>query len=74
MNRDNISGHMPEDPETPEYCLVRNFGTYPQKPHTRCKKLWPFPKDSFNISDECWFQKKTDRKGHIGIVYVDLLM
>jgi hypothetical protein len=21
-------------------------------------RLWQFPTDSFNISDECWFQKK----------------
>ena len=25
---------------------------------------------TFDISDECWFQKKTDRKRYIGIIYV----
>jgi hypothetical protein len=59
MDRENISGHMPEDPETPEYCLVRNFETYLQTLHPQCNSwLWQFPKDSFNISDECWFQKR----------------
>jgi hypothetical protein len=28
MDRENISGHMPEDREMPEYCPVRNFETY----------------------------------------------
>ena len=42
----------------PEYCPVRNFETYLQKLHPQCNRLWQFPKDSFNISDECWFQKR----------------
>ena len=42
---------MPEDREMPEYCPVRNF-------ETLCNRLWQFPTDSFNISDECWFQKR----------------
>jgi hypothetical protein len=58
MDRENISGHMPEDREMPEYCPVRNFETYLQKLHPQCNRLWQFPKDSFNISDECWFQKR----------------
>jgi hypothetical protein len=33
MDRENISGHMPEDREMPEYCPVRNFETYLQKLH-----------------------------------------
>jgi hypothetical protein len=28
MDRENISGHMPEDREMPEYCPVRNFEIY----------------------------------------------
>ena len=56
--RENISGHMPEDREMPEYCPVRNFETYLQKLHPQCNRLWQFPTDSFNISDECWFQKR----------------
>jgi hypothetical protein len=52
------AGHMPEDREMPEYCPVRNFETYLQKLHPQCNRLWQFPKDSFNISDECWFQKR----------------
>jgi hypothetical protein len=55
---ENISGHMPEDREMPEYCPVRNFETYLQKLHPQCNRLWQFPTDSFNISDECWFQKR----------------
>ena len=58
MDRENISGHMPEDREMPEYCSIRNFGTYLQKLHPQCNRHWQFPKDSFNISDECWFQKR----------------
>ena len=58
MDRENISGHMPEDREMPEYCPVRNFETYLQKLHPQCNRLWQFPTDSFNISDECWFQKR----------------
>jgi hypothetical protein len=58
MDRENISGHMLEDREMPEYCPVRNFETYLQKPHPQCNRLWQFPKDSFNVSDECWFQKR----------------
>ena len=58
MDSENISGHMPEDREMPEYCPVRNFETYLQKLHPQCNRLWQFPKDSFNISDECWFQKR----------------
>ena len=58
IDRENISGHMPEDREMPEYCPVRNFETYLQKLHPQCNRLWQFPKDSFNISDECWFQKR----------------
>ena len=58
MDREIISGHIPEDPETPEYCMFRNFETYLQKLHPQYNRLWQFPKDSFNISDECWFQKK----------------
>ena len=42
----------------PEYCPVRNFETDLQKLHPQCNRLWQFPKDSFNISDECWFQKR----------------
>ena len=57
MDRENISGHMPEDREMPEYCPIRNFETYLQKLHPQCNRHWQFPKDSFNISDECWFQK-----------------
>ena len=77
MDRENISGHMPEDREMPEYCRceycpVRNFETYLQKINPQCNRLWQFPTDSFNISDECWFQKKTDRKRHIGIIYVHI--
>ena len=45
-------------PETPEYCLFRHFEAYLQKLHPQCNRLWQFPKDSFNISDECWFQKR----------------
>ena len=56
--RENISGHMPEDREMPEYCPVSNFETYLQKLHPQCNRLWQFPTDSFNISDECWFQKR----------------
>jgi hypothetical protein len=63
MDRENISGHMPEDREMPEYCPVRNFETYLQKLHPQCNRLWQFPKDSFNISDECWFQKRPIGKG-----------
>jgi hypothetical protein len=40
MNRENISGHMPEDREMPEYCPVRNFETYLQKLHPQCNRLW----------------------------------
>ena len=58
MDRENISGHMPEDREMPEYCPVRNFETYLQKLHPQCNRLWQFPKDSFDISDEYWFQKR----------------
>ena len=29
MDRENISGHMPEDREMPEYCPVRNSKTSP---------------------------------------------
>ena len=59
MDKENISGHMPEDREMPEYCpVVRNFETYLQKLHPQCNRLWQFSKDSFNISDECWFQKR----------------
>jgi len=29
MDRENVSGHMPEDLEMPEYCLVRNWKTSP---------------------------------------------
>ena len=58
LDRENISGHMPEDREMPEYCPVRNFETYLQKLHPQCNRLWQFPTDSFNISDECWFQKR----------------
>jgi hypothetical protein len=36
MDRENISGHMPEDREMPEYCPVRNFETYLQKLHPQC--------------------------------------
>jgi hypothetical protein len=43
MDRENISGHMPEDREMPEYCPVRNFGTYLQKLHPQCNRLWQFP-------------------------------
>ena len=50
MERENISGHMPEDREMPEYCPVRNFETYLQKLHPPCNRLWQFPKDSFNIT------------------------
>ena len=39
MNREHISGHMPEDPETPEYCLFRNVETYLQKIHPQCNRL-----------------------------------
>ena len=49
---------MPKDREMLEYCSVRNFETYLQKLHPQCNRLWQFPKDSFNISDECWFQKR----------------
>jgi hypothetical protein len=63
MDREHISGHMPEDREMPEYCPVRNFETYLQKLHPQCNRLWQFPKDSFNISDECWFQKRPIGKG-----------
>jgi hypothetical protein len=49
---------MPEDREMPEYCPVRNCETYLQKLHPQCNRLWQFPKNSFNISDECWFQKR----------------
>ena len=51
---------MPEDREMPEYCPVRNFDTYLQKLHplASVQQAWQFPKDSFNISDECWFQKR----------------
>ena len=31
MDRKHISGHMPQDPETPEYCLFRNFWDLPSK-------------------------------------------
>jgi hypothetical protein len=58
MDRENISGHMPEDREMPEYCPVRNFETYLQRINPQCNRLWQFPTDSFNISDECWFQKR----------------
>jgi hypothetical protein len=37
--RENISGHMPEDREMPEYCPVRNFETYLQKLHPQCNRL-----------------------------------
>jgi hypothetical protein len=63
MDRENISGHMPEDRKMLEYCPVRNFETYLQKLHPQCNRLWQFPKDSFNISDECWFQKRPIGKG-----------
>jgi hypothetical protein len=33
IDRENISGHMPEDREMPEYCPVRNFETYLQYIH-----------------------------------------
>jgi hypothetical protein len=46
----------------PEYCPVRNFETYLQKLHPQCNRLWQFPTDIFNISDECWFQKRPIRK------------
>ena len=49
---------MPEDREMPEYCPVRNGETYLQKLHPQCNRLWKFPKDSYNIFDECWLKKK----------------
>ena len=50
---------MPEDREVPKYYPVgRNFETYLQKLHPQCNRLWQFSKDSFSISDECWFQKR----------------
>ena len=58
IDRENIYSHMPEYPETPEYCLVRNFETYLQKLHSQENRLWHFSKDSCNISDECWFQRR----------------
>jgi hypothetical protein len=33
MDSEHISGHMPKDPETPEYWLLRNFETYLQIIH-----------------------------------------
>ena len=55
MDRENISGHMPEGREMPEYCPVRKFETYLQK--LSATGFGNFL-DSFNISDECWFQKR----------------
>jgi hypothetical protein len=43
MDRENVSGHMLEDSEMPEYCPVRNFQTYLQKLHPQCNRLWQFP-------------------------------
>jgi hypothetical protein len=40
MDRENISGHMPEDREMPEYCPVKNFETYLQKLHPQCHELF----------------------------------
>jgi hypothetical protein len=49
MDSENISAHMPQDREMPEYCRVKNFETCLQKLHPQCNRLWQFPKDSFNI-------------------------
>ncbi|CAG2198541.1 KCTD1_15 [Mytilus edulis] len=57
-DHEKVSGHMPEDPEMPEYCPVKNFETYLSKLHPDSDRLWQYPKESFNSSDECWFTKR----------------
>jgi hypothetical protein len=70
MDRENVSGQMTEDSEMPEYCPVRNFEIYLEKLHPQCKRLWQFPTDSFNISDECWFQKRPIGKDTVNRVVI----
>jgi hypothetical protein len=43
MDRENVSGHMMDDSEMPEYYPVRNFETYLKKLHPQCNRLWQFP-------------------------------
>ncbi|VDI74226.1 Hypothetical predicted protein [Mytilus galloprovincialis] len=52
-----VSGHMPEDPEMSEYCPVKIFETYLSKLHLGADRLWQYPKENFNSSDECWYTK-----------------
>ena len=42
MERENVSKHMPEYSEMPEYCKVRIFETYLEQLHPQCNKLWQF--------------------------------
>jgi hypothetical protein len=57
MDRENVSEHMLEDSEMPEYCPVRNF-------ETCLKKTSPSVQQALAISDECWFQSTNYGIGH----------
>ena len=48
---------MPEmdDPKT---CPVKSFEKYISKLHPACDRLWQYPRDAFQESDNCWYQNK----------------
>ena len=43
IDRQNVSGHMPENSEISEYSPLRNFEIYLERLHPQCNRLWQFP-------------------------------
>lgn len=57
-DRENISGHMPEDPTSPELCPVKTYETYLSKLSPKSDRLWQYPMESYSDDDNCWYQNR----------------
>lgn len=57
-DKEKVSGHMPSMPESPDVCPVTTFEKYLAKLNPASDRLWQYPKDSFEVTDDCWYQNR----------------